>query len=214
MQTVRGITHVVCLTSARRVLVAPRCDSVAAMFVHCPRCALAFSAPFPGAVCPRCGASSVAPTIPPTAATPQVLPPTQHSPAAAPFPPTQAIPATVYAPPPPAPAMVVAATLPAQSPPWAAVYRAQPSITEDRAAIAGRAAVAAALSCLAVVGCCNPLGWFALFASLRAYANTGAADLGPAADRADRALRLAWWAFGSTTAVWAVGIAAWWFNPA
>jgi hypothetical protein len=108
----------------------------------------------------------------------------------------------------------VAATLPAQSPPWAAVYRAQPSITEDRAAIAGRAAVGAALSCLAVVGCCNPLGWLSLFASLRAYANTGDADLGPAADRADRALRLAWWAFGSTTALWVVGIAAWWFTPA
>ncbi|MFO0628696.1 MAG: CD225/dispanin family protein [Polyangiales bacterium] len=104
--------------------------------------------------------------------------------------------------------------MPSQSPPWAAVYRAQPSITEDRAAIAGRAAVGAALSCLAVVGCCNPLGWFALLASLRAYANTGDADLGPAAVRAERALRLSWWAFGSTTALWVVGIAAWWFNPA
>ena len=199
---------------------ALRCDNVAAMFVHCPRCALAFTAPSPGAACPRCGASSVAPTIPPTSASPQVLPPTHLGSAAAYFPPPQAIPAAAYAPvPPPAPPrppppVVIAATLPAQSPPWAAVYRAQPSITEDRAAIAGRAAVGAALSCLAVVGCCNPLGWWALFASLRAYANTGDADLGPAADRAGRALRLSWWAFGSTTALWVVGIAAWWFNPA
>jgi hypothetical protein len=85
---------------------------------------------------------------------------------------------------------------------------------EDRGAIAGTAATAAALSALAVVGCCNPLGWIALLLAVRAYASTGDADLGPAAQRARTARNLGLAAFVSTTLVWVVGVGLWLFEPA
>ncbi|MEZ4391953.1 MAG: hypothetical protein R3A48_12725 [Polyangiales bacterium] len=167
------------------------------MFVRCTRCALAFSAPDASAACPRCGAPTPPRELPPTRAAPAYAPATARTDLAPPAPHR-----TEVAPPPPG----------AWSPPRVLARAAAPAATEDRGAIAGRAAVAAALSALAVVGCCNPLGWVGILASLSAYAKTDEPDLAPAAARARRALWLGWLAFGSTAALWGVSLTVWWFD--
>lgn len=164
------------------------------MFVRCPRCVLAFTTQTSEAVCPRCSArfsSALA-----------------HAPTAAPAPPATPIAATQLAPP-PAPAVAPTQAV-AWSPPR--VMTPPTSSTEDRNALAGRAAVATTLSALSIVGGCNPIGWIALFLAVGAYASTGQADLGPSVQKVPAALRLAWIAFASTTAVWVVSIAIWWFG--
>lgn len=183
------------------------------MFIRCPRCGLAFGAPAAGAPCPRCGApgqatqESPSPAIPPTVATPAFAPPTQVAPIfAAP---------TRPAPPPAAPLPLAPPHAPTQV--WtpdarvAAPYRG-PAATEDRGAIAGRAATAAVLSTVSIVGCCNPLGWIGLVLAIRAYAATGDADLAPAAQRAGTARTVALVAFGSTALLWCVSVGLWWFG--
>lgn len=135
------------------------------------------------------------------------MPPTRVAPA---YSPAEA--RTDLAPPPPHRTEVALPPPGAWAQPRILARAAAPTATEDRGAIAGRAAVAAALSALAVVGCCNPLGWVGMLMSLSAYAKTGEPDLGPAAERARRALRLGWIAFGSTSALWGVSLAVWWFD--
>ena len=179
------------------------------MFIRCPRCGLAFGAPAAGSPCPRCGApgqatqESPSPVIPQTAAAPVFTPPTQVAPIFAA--PTRPVPAPP--PPPPAPTQV-----------WvpdarvATAHRSGPASTEDRGAIAGRAATAAVLSTLSIVGCCNPVGWIGLVLAVRAYAATGDADLAPAAQRAGTARAVGLVAFVSTALLWTVSVGLWWLG--
>lgn len=161
------------------------------MFLRCPRCALSFDAPGASAVCPRCSAIATSPAVPATRAS-YVLPDSQA-----------ATHRTELAPPP----------VGAWAQPRVLEHLFTPPSTEDRGAIAGRAVTAAVLSALAVVGGCNPIGWIAMFAAIRAYGDTAQPDLGPASERTGRALTLSWIAFASTSVVWLGGIALWWFNP-
>lgn len=183
------------------------------MFIRCTRCGLAFDASAAGAPCPRCGApgqvapEAARPAIPATAAAQVYVPPTQVAPVfAAPTRP-MAAPTAPVAQAHHAPTQVWSPEPRVYAQPWA-----PSSPREDRGAIAGRAATATALSTIAVVGCCNPLGWVGLVLAIRAYAATGEADLSLAAQRAGTARTVSLLAFGSTALLWLVSVGIFWFG--